>query len=144
VIEVEATVKTTPESVWRVLADGWLYPLWVVGASRIRQVEDTWPETGSKIHHSVGLWPAVINDDTEVIECLPGSVIGLRAKAWPAGEATVRVTLEPQGADTRVRMQEDATAGPARLVPERVLAPVVVLRNREALRRLAWLSERRG
>jgi Polyketide cyclase / dehydrase and lipid transport len=144
VIEVEATVKATPESVWRVLADGWLYPLWVVGASRIRQVDDMWPEAGSKIHHSVGLWPAVINDDTEVIECLPGSVIGLRAKAWPAGEATVRVRLEPQGADTRVRMQEDATAGPARLVPKRVLAPMVVMRNREALRRLAWLSERRG
>jgi uncharacterized protein YndB with AHSA1/START domain len=144
VIEVEATVKATPESVWRVLADGWLYPLWVVGASRIRQVDDTWPEPGSKIHHSVGLWPAVINDDTEVIECLPESVIGLRAKAWPAGEATVTVRLEPQGAGTRVRMQEDLTAGPARLVPKPMRAPVLVPRNRESLRRLAWLAERRG
>jgi uncharacterized protein YndB with AHSA1/START domain len=144
VIEVEATVKATPESVWGVLADGWLYPLWVVGASRIRQVDDTWPDPGSKIHHSVGLWPAVIDDDTEVVECLPESLIGLRARAWPAGEATVTVRLEPQGADTRVRMQEDATAGPVRLVPRPVLAPVVVMRNRESLRRLAWLSERPG
>ena len=143
-IEVEATVEATPESVWRVLADGWLYPLWVVGASRIRQVDDTWPEPGSKIHHSVGLWPALIDDDTEVIECLPGSVIALRAKAWPAGEATVKVRLEPHGAGTRVRMQEDATAGPARLVPKPVRAPVVAMRNRESLLRLGWLSERRG
>jgi len=121
-----------------------LYPLWVVGASRIRQVDHTWPEPGSKIHHSVGLWPAVINDDTEVTECLPGSVIGLRAKAWPAGEAAVKVRLEPHGAGTRVQMQEDAASGPARLVPKPVLAPVVVMRNRESLRRLAWLSERPG
>ena len=28
-----------PEDVFRVLADGWLYPSWVVGASRIRSVE---------------------------------------------------------------------------------------------------------
>jgi uncharacterized protein YndB with AHSA1/START domain len=144
VIEVEATVKATPESVWRVLADGWLYPLWVVGASRVRQVDDTWPEPGSKIHHSVGLWPAVINDETEVIERTPGTVIGLRAKAWPVGEATVTLRLEPRGASTTVRMQEDATAGPARLVPKPVRAPVIIVRNRESLRRLAWLSERRG
>jgi len=25
-------IKATPEQVWDVLADGWLYPLWVVGA----------------------------------------------------------------------------------------------------------------
>jgi len=31
------------EQVWDVLGDGWLYPLWVVGASRIRDVDDGWP-----------------------------------------------------------------------------------------------------
>jgi uncharacterized protein YndB with AHSA1/START domain len=144
VTEVEGTFNATPESVWRVLEDGWLYPLWVVGASRIRQVDDTWPEPGSKIYHSVGLWPAVINDDTEVIECVPASVIVLRAKAWPGGEATVTIRLEPQGARTRVRLQEDVTGGPARLVPKPVRAPAITVRNRESLRRLAWLAERRG
>lgn len=142
--EVERTFNTTPESVWRVLADGWLYPLWVVGASRVRQVDDTWPEPGSKIHHSVGLWPAVLDDDTEVLECAAESLMQLRAKAWPGGEATVTLRLEPQGAGTRVRMLEDVTAGPARLVPKPVRAPALVWRNRESLRRLSWLAERRG
>ena len=36
----ERRIGTTPERVWDVLADGWLYPLWVVGASRMREVDD--------------------------------------------------------------------------------------------------------
>jgi uncharacterized protein YndB with AHSA1/START domain len=144
VIEVEETMNATPDAVWRVLADGWLYPLWVVGASRVRQVDDTWPEPGSRIHHSVGLWPAVINDETEVLECLPQSMIELNAKAWPGGEAEVTIRLEPEGARTRVRMIEDVTGGPARLVPKPLRAPALLWRNRESLRRLGWLAERRG
>jgi len=137
-------MNATPDAVWRVLADGWLYPLWVVGASRVRQVDDTWPEPGSRIHHSVGLWPAVINDETEVLECLPQSMIELNAKAWPGGEAEVTIRLEPEGARTRVRMIEDVTGGPARLVPKPLRAPALLWRNRESLRRLGWLAERRG
>jgi hypothetical protein len=144
VIEVETTMKTTPDAVWRVLADGWLYPLWVVGASRVRAVDDTWPDPGSKIQHSVGLWPAVINDETVVLDCLPGSRIDLKAKAWPGGEASVTLLVEPRGGETRVRMLEDVVGGPAELVPKPVRAPVLVWRNRESLRRLAWLAERRG
>jgi uncharacterized protein YndB with AHSA1/START domain len=144
VIEVETTMDTTPDAVWRVLSDGWLYPLWVVGASRVRDVDDTWPEPGSKIHHSVGLWPAVLNDETEVLECRPGNCLELNAKAWPGGEAAVTLHLEPQGAGTRVRMLEDVTGGPGRLVPKPIRAPALVWRNRESLRRLSWLAERRG
>ncbi len=143
-IEVESTINTTPDAVWRVLADGWLYPLWVVGASRVREVDDTWPEPGSKIHHSVGLWPAVLNDETEVLTCLPESIIELNARAWPGGEANVTVRLEAQGAGTRVQLIEDVTGGPARLVPKPVRAPILMWRNRESLKRLAWLAERRG
>jgi uncharacterized protein YndB with AHSA1/START domain len=144
VIRVEDTVHTTPDAVWRVLADGWLYPLWVVGASRIRQVEDDWPAPGAKIHHSVGLWPAIINDDTEVLDCVPESLLELRARAWPSGEALVTVRLEAQGAGTRVQLEEDLASGPARMVPKPLRAPALAWRNRESLRRLAWLAERRA
>ncbi len=57
-IEVERHVKVSPADVFSVLADGWLYSGWVVGASRIRAVDEQWPAVGSKIHHSVGSWPA--------------------------------------------------------------------------------------
>ena len=37
-----------------------------MGASRIRDVETDWPAEGSRIHHYVGLWPGLINDNTAV------------------------------------------------------------------------------
>ena len=53
----DKVMRCTPEDVWNVLADGWLYGLWVVGASRIRGVDRSWPSPDSRIHHSVGSWP---------------------------------------------------------------------------------------
>jgi uncharacterized protein YndB with AHSA1/START domain len=38
-IDVKRTISAGPEQVWAVLADGWSYPLWVVGASHMREVE---------------------------------------------------------------------------------------------------------
>jgi len=137
-------IKTTPDRVWAVLADGWLYPLWVVGATRMREVEDDWPAVGSKIHHSVGVWPMVLNDDTEVLECEPQRRLKLRARGWPPGEADVELRLTAVSGGTEVEMVEDITAGPARLVPKPVRAPLITWRNSESLRRLAFLAERRA
>lgn len=139
----ERTVQATPEEVWAVLSDGWLYPLWVVGASRMRDVDDTWPEVGSRLHHSVGTWPALIDDYTEVLECRPLRMLRLRARAWPTGEAAVVLRLEPIGAETRIVMEENAVSGPASLLPQPLQDPMLGWRNVEALRRLAYLCERR-
>jgi uncharacterized protein YndB with AHSA1/START domain len=137
-------IKTTPDRVWAVLADGWLYPLWVVGATRMREVDDTWPEVGAKIHHSVGVWPFVLNDDTEVLECEPQRRLKLRARGWPPGEADVVMQLNAVDEGTEVVMEEDITAGPAKVVPKPVRAPMITWRNSESLRRLAFLAERRA
>jgi uncharacterized protein YndB with AHSA1/START domain len=137
-------LKTTPDRVWAVLADGWLYPLWVVGASRMREVEDGWPAVGTRIHHSVGAWPLLIDDYTEVLGCEPEHVLELRARAWPTGEAFVRIRLTRLGDETEVTMEEDVTTGPATLVPKPVRTPLLHQRNVETLRRLAFLAERRA
>ena len=137
-------MKATPEQVWDVLADGWLYPLWVVGASRMREVEENWPEVGAQLHHSVGAWPLLVDDTTEVVDAIPGRTLVLHARARPTGVAAVRITLEPQGEHTRVVIQEDAISGPARLVPRLVRDPGLTWRNVESLRRLAYLAERRS
>jgi hypothetical protein len=80
-------VQASTEAVWAVLAAGWMYSTWVVGASRIRAVQQHWPQPGSRIHHSFGVWPALIDDHTEVLECDPGRELLLKARGWPAGEA---------------------------------------------------------
>ena len=137
-------MNATPDEVWSVLADGWLYPLWVVGASRIRDVDPSWPEQGSQIAHSVGAWPMLIDDTTKVTECQPGQLLALRARAWPAGEAAVEIRLSGSGPDTEVTIKEDVVTGPAVLVPKPVRDVTLNKRNTEALLRLAYLAERRA
>jgi len=140
---VRRTIKAEPAKVWAVLSDGWLYPSWVVGASRMREVEESWPAPGSKLHHSVGLWPLLIDDRTEVVGCEPQRRLRLKAHGWPAGAAEVEIELSPAGGGTEVTIREDAVSGPARLVPGPVRQLGVVPRNKEALRRLSFLAERR-
>jgi len=139
----ERTINASPEAVWDVLSDGWLYPLWVVGASRMRDVDASWPNVGSRLHHSVGVWPGLIDDNTEVLESEPGRSILLRAKGWPMGEAEVRIELEPADGGTRVRIYEKPVKGPGALVPPVVVGPMMKWRNTETLRRLAYVAEGR-
>jgi uncharacterized protein YndB with AHSA1/START domain len=137
------SIKATPAQVWSVLADGWLYPLFVVGASRMRDVDEGWPAVGTRLHHSVGSWPLLIDDTTEVLEVDPGNRLLLRARAWPAGEAHVEFVLEQTGSDTLVTIHEDATAGPGVLVPKPLRDVQLDLRNDETLQRLAYVVEGR-
>lgn len=141
----ERVVEATPDEVWSVLADGWLYPLFVVGASRMRDVDAAWPAVGARLHHSVGQWPLLIDDTTVIEECAPPRLLRLRARAWPlAGSAGVTFHLEPQGARTLVRLEEDAGRGPGRLVPSPLRQPPLRWRNSETLRRLAYVAEGRA
>jgi len=140
---ISRVIKSTPENVWNVLCDGWLYPVWVVGATRMRDVDEAWPEVGSKLHHSAGVWPLTISDDTEVLACEPGSMLRLRARGSFLGEAEVLLRLAPSGAHTLVEIHEDPVAGPGTLVPQPVRAPIIKIRNVETLRRLAFIAEHR-
>jgi len=131
-------------AVWDVLSDGWLYASWVVGASRIRDVDRAWPDVGSRIHHSVGLWPALVNDETLVIESVPERRLVLQAKGWPFGEALVDLQIEQAGEYAcDVSIVEDTVKGPVVLVPLVVRQPLIAVRNREALKRLTLIAEGR-
>jgi len=37
-------VNAPPGVVWSMLADGWMYATWVVGAARVRLVDADWPD----------------------------------------------------------------------------------------------------
>jgi uncharacterized protein YndB with AHSA1/START domain len=137
-------MSCTPQDVFAVLEDGWSYAMWVVGAARIRSVDESWPEAGARIHHSVGAWPLLLSDETVVEEVDPPHLIRLRVKAWPTGEGRVVLTTRPTGAaETEVVMEEQAVSGPARMVPAPAQDLMLHHRNVEALRRLAYLAENR-
>lgn len=135
-----ATTRTTvphpPESVFAVLSDGWRYAEWVVGAKRIRAVDDGWPAPGTKFHHRVGVGPLTIDDNTECESVDPPSKIVLQARAWPAGKARVTIELTPVEGGTEVVMHEAPIAGPAKTIDSPPLHVLIHLRNVESLRRL--------
>jgi uncharacterized protein YndB with AHSA1/START domain len=139
--ENERLVATTAEEVFAVLADGWSYADWVVGAARIRDVDPNWPEPGARIHHSVGLWPALLHDVTVVEECDRPHRLRLQVHAWPSGAGRVELTLIPTPEGCLVQMTEEAVSGPARKVPRFVQDSFLHWRNTEALRRLAMRAE---
>ncbi|MDX2376700.1 SRPBCC family protein [Microbacterium sp. LRZ72] len=137
-------LNCSPDDVFRVLADGWLYPGWVVGASRMRDVDEAWPQAGARLHHSVGSWPLLLDDATHSLVWDPPHRMALRAKGWPLGEATVVLDVKPRGRGCVVRIQEEPSSGPGRLVPPMLADILLSLRNRETLLRLAYLAEGRG
>jgi hypothetical protein len=142
---VERRVGCAAEVVVEVLEDGWLYAGWVVGASRIREVDAHWPEPGAAIHHSAGVWPFVLNDKTVSRRWDPRGRLELQAHGWPLGEARVVIDVRPEGpASCRVVLAEDAVKGPGTLVPRVARTAAIVPRNKEALHRLALIAEGRA
>jgi len=131
---VTRDVAATRQRVWDVLADGWTYSGWVVGNSRIRAVSPDWPAPGARILHSIGTWPAVIDDET-------GEELVLLAKIRPTAEARITMQLTDIAGGCRVAMTEVAVSAPLRWVPDSVQLTAVAPRNRECTWRLAMIAE---
>jgi uncharacterized protein YndB with AHSA1/START domain len=140
---VSRHTAASPAQVWDVLADGWTYPSWVVGAARMRAVDTDFPSPGARLHHSFGAWPFAFDDQTICQEVEPGSRLVLEAHGWPLGEAQIDIWLTPAvGGGTDIVIVEDATDGPGRwLVPGPARQALIKKRNIETLRRLAYLAE---
>ena len=145
-IEVSHDVATSPDNVFAVLSDGWSYADWVVGNSHVREVDSGWPEVGTRIHHSAGVWPVRIEDSTAVVAMEPGRFLELDAKLSLLGAARIRFTLTSWycGYGTRIVMAEEAVRGPGGVIPTPLQALLLRPRNIESLARLADLAEGRA
>jgi hypothetical protein len=143
-VVVELRCSASPAVVWSVLADGFTYASWVVGASHVRAVDPTWPDAGSRLYHAVGSWPLLLQDSTSVETAIPEESLALLASARPFGHARVRIDLSPDGSGCLVSMHEaPASTGLRASLPRSLWAPLLRARNAETLRRLAALAERR-
>jgi uncharacterized protein YndB with AHSA1/START domain len=134
-------VAAPPEAVWAELADGWTYSAWVPGTVKIRAVDDTWPAVGSKIHHAVGLWPIMLQDETESTRCEEPHRLTLQARAWPAGEALIDIRLTPVAGGCEVSVHETPTHGPGAWVNNPLTEAALDHRIREMLDRLGRMAE---
>jgi hypothetical protein len=142
-LTVKRDTTATRQQVWDVVADGWTYSQWVVGNTRMRAVDPGWPAPGSKIHHTVGVWPLVFNDETEVESSTPLELLILLAKGRPLGGARIVLRLFDIQDGCRIEMAEVPVGAPLNLVPRRLALAAAYPRNRECLARLAALAERR-
>lgn len=131
------------QQVWDVIADGWTYSQWVVGNTRMRAVDPSWPNPGSKIHHSLGVWPVVLDDETTVVACEPLREIVLAAKARPFGAARVTLRLHDIAEGCRIEMSEVPISRPLKWLPQSATLAAAWPRNRECTWRLAAVAERR-
>jgi hypothetical protein len=142
-LTVERDIAATRQQVCNVIADGWTYSQWVVGNTRMRAVDPSWPAPGATIHHTIGIWPVVLNDETQVESATPPEELVLLAKGRPFGGARITLRLMDTGKGCRVEMAEVPVGGPLNLVPRRLALAAAYPRNRECLTRLAALAERR-
>jgi uncharacterized protein YndB with AHSA1/START domain len=140
--ENEWLIRAPVADVFAILTDGWTYAAWVVGACRVRDVEEGFPQPGHSLHHSVGIWPLVIDDSTTVLQYEPLRFLQLRVRAWPTGEGQVEFVATDRDGNCHLVMREQAVKGPAAAVPESLTDPILHARNYETLRRLALLAER--
>lgn len=143
-LTVKRDTTASRDRVWEVIADGWTYSQWVVGNSRMRAVDPSWPQTGSTLRHSIGVWPLLIDDVTIVEECRPSEKLVLLAKGRPFGKARVTLRLfDIEGGGCRIEMAEVPVGAPMGWVPDRLSLAAAFPRNRECTWRLAALAERR-
>lgn len=132
-----------PAAVLALLADGSRYAEWVVGAKRIRAVDEAWPAVGSQFHHTVGVGPLSTDDSTEVLEFnRPDGPVVLKARGWPTGAARVTITAGATADGSEVRIDEVPIEGPAKKLDNPVLDGLIHVRNVESLRRMERALDR--
>ena len=95
----------------------------------------------ARLHHSFGIWPAVLNDTTTMIHWDPPHQAVLQPRGWPLGEARVTITVEPHRHGCRVTITENPVRGPGAGIPGPIIQPLLYARNIETLHRLAFLAE---
>lgn len=139
---VSRHVAAAPEEVFAAATDAWQFPLWVIGATHMRDVDGDWPAIGTRAHHQVGPWPLAVSDTTLVRAIEPDRRIALDARAWPVGVARVEIDVEPEGDGTLITMAEWPVRGLGRWLDGPPLRALLRARNRESLVRLAAIAER--
>src|ERR1700759_1359568 len=103
---------------WAPIAAGGAPSQGGVGNSRMRAVDPNWPEVGSTIRHSIGVWPLLLDDATLVEDCQPLQQLVLLPKGRPFGKA--RITRQLSNIDNggcRITMAEVPVGAPMGWVP---------------------------
>jgi uncharacterized protein YndB with AHSA1/START domain len=140
----ERFMPVPPVAVWDALADPGGYAYWVPGSKVIRDADPSWPEPGSRFHHTVGVGPVKVSDHTVSLEARRPELLRIRAKGRPLGTATVTLEMLPRDGGTVVRMTEEPDGPFAVMRLNPLLYVLTKSRNTESLMRLEELAMRQA
>ncbi|MFI2646003.1 SRPBCC family protein [Streptomyces sp. NPDC018610] len=134
-------IRTSPEVVWTLLADGTRYAEWVVGTAASRPVRGQWPHVNSAIEYQVRLGPLRLTNLTVVRNCEEGSLLELEAQAGFLGTARIAIEVRPWGEHCLVIVDEHPLQGAGGAVHNMGVETLIQLRHRAMLARLAKVCE---
>ena len=129
-------IEASTADVFAVLVEPATYPSWLVGASAMRDVDDDWPEVGSRFHHRVGVRPLTIADNSEVLAIEPDRLLRLAVRARPLISAVVTFTLLGQGRRCVVSFEEEPGPRAVGKLVRPIFDPITHVRNHTSLKRL--------
>jgi hypothetical protein len=137
-------LSAPPDRVFNLLSDPRSLAYFVVGTKKIRRFDPHWPDSGTKVHHSVGLGPLVLHDETEVLKSVSGRLLLLEVRLRPFGRFKVEFKLLSHSEGTELVVDEYPVAGPASLPGlSEVVDRLIKVRNIEMGRRIERLVEQR-
>jgi uncharacterized protein YndB with AHSA1/START domain len=139
-------ISAAAERVFEVICDARTYPHWLVGAQRIRRIDDNWPAEGSAFHHRVGVGMFTVADQTTVMKQERPGRLELQAGVGPFGSAHVRFTVHPLDRErSRLEFEELPASGLLRTMWTTLGEPLMRLgiwgRNAVSLQRLRRFIE---
>jgi uncharacterized protein YndB with AHSA1/START domain len=143
---IRQSIAASVHEVWAVLIDPSTYPVWLVGARKIRRVDPNWPDVNSAFHHRVGVWPMLIEDKSIVREIEPERLLVLEVRASPIVRAIVRFQLsaEESASGMVLEMEEEPAWRLIGNLARPILDPLTHLRNKRSLADLATLATDRA
>ncbi|MFD4576130.1 SRPBCC family protein [Streptomyces sp. NPDC058417] len=137
-------IRTSPETVWAVLADGNRYADWVVGTAESYPVSGRWPEVGATIGYEIRLGPVRLTNQTVVRRCVRGETLELEARAGALGTARIALDLRTWGEHCLVVVDEHPLRGAGGTLHNVGVEALIQLRHRAMLARLARVCEARA
>ncbi|MBT2401796.1 SRPBCC family protein [Streptomyces sp. ISL-100] len=135
-------IRSAPEAVWEVLAEGSRYSDWVVGTSDSQPGKGHWPEVGATIDYTVRLGPRTLTGETIVRRSEPPRELELEVDSGPLGTARIAIEVRPWGDHALVILDEHPLRGVGGALHNVALDAVLQLRHRTMLGRLAKVVER--
>jgi uncharacterized protein YndB with AHSA1/START domain len=134
-------IRTSPQRVWSVLADGERYADWVVGTAESHPVSGQWPQVGAEIGYEVRFGPVRLTNQTVVRRCEEGAALELEARAGALGTARIAIELRPWGEHCLVIVDEHPLRGLGGTLHNAGVEALLQLRHRSMLVRLAGVCE---